>query len=74
MGIHVCSNSLFSVLQVVLDLGRRPEARFLGGRGGEYLREAEVCTLPQFWALLKCSTYDVYARSWGFYGSVAALL
>lgn len=28
--------------QVVLDLGRRPEARFLGGRGGEYLREAEV--------------------------------
>ncbi len=29
-------------LQVVLDLGRRPEARFLGGRGGEFLREEEV--------------------------------
>jgi hypothetical protein len=28
--------------QVVLDLGRRPEARFLGKPGGEYLREAEV--------------------------------
>eukprot|EP00884_Botryococcus_braunii_P004477 jgi/Botrbrau1/1402/Bobra.0063s0101.1 len=31
-----------SLLEVVLDLGRRPEARFLGGRGGEYLREAEI--------------------------------
>jgi hypothetical protein len=28
--------------QVVLDLGRRPEARFLGVGGGEYLRDAEV--------------------------------
>ncbi len=27
---------------MVLDLGRRPEARFLGTPGGEYLREAEV--------------------------------
>ncbi|GAB4813775.1 hypothetical protein N2152v2_000821 [Parachlorella kessleri] len=31
-----------SLLEVVLDLGRRPEARFLGERGGEYLREAEI--------------------------------
>ena len=31
-----------SLLEVVLDLGRRPEARFLGERGGEHLREAEV--------------------------------
>lgn len=31
-----------SLLEVVLDLGRRPEARFLGERGGEYLREQEV--------------------------------
>jgi len=30
------------LLEVVLDLGRRPEARFLGGRGGEYLREAPI--------------------------------
>lgn len=29
-------------MQVVLDLGRRPEARFLGVGGGEYLRDAEV--------------------------------
>ncbi len=28
--------------QVVMDLGRRPEARFLGSPGGDYLREAEV--------------------------------
>lgn len=27
---------------MVLDLGRRPEARYLGVGGGEYLREAEV--------------------------------
>lgn len=27
---------------MVLDLGRRPEARFLGVGGGEYLRDAEV--------------------------------
>ena len=29
-------------LQVVLDLGRRPHARYLGGLGGEDLREAVV--------------------------------
>ena len=28
--------------QVVLDLGRQPEARFLGRPGGEMLREAPV--------------------------------
>ena len=32
-----------SLLEVILDLGRRPEARFLGMAGGEYLRDAEVC-------------------------------
>ena len=31
-----------TLLEVVLDLGRRPEARFLGEGGKEYLREAEV--------------------------------
>eukprot|EP00887_Chlorella_sp_A99_P002607 scaffold6.g2607.t1 len=31
-----------SLLEVVLDLGRRPEARFLGTRGGEFLRDAEI--------------------------------
>lgn len=31
-----------SLLEVVLDLGRRPEARFLGQAGGQFLREAEV--------------------------------
>ncbi|CAI5527359.1 unnamed protein product [Closterium sp. Naga37s-1] len=30
------------LLEVVLDLGRRPEARFLGDGGAEYLQEAEV--------------------------------
>lgn len=30
------------LLEVVLDLGRRPEARFLNSRGGEYLREAVI--------------------------------
>ncbi|KAK9810870.1 hypothetical protein WJX73_003675 [Symbiochloris irregularis] len=30
------------LLEVVLDLGRRPEARFLNTHGGEYLREAVV--------------------------------
>ena len=28
--------------QVVLDLGKRPEARFLDSRGGEYLRDTEA--------------------------------
>lgn len=31
-----------SLLEVVLDLGRRPEARFLGVAGGEYLRDEEI--------------------------------
>jgi hypothetical protein len=31
-----------SLVQVVLDLGRRPEARFLGNGGGEFLRHEEV--------------------------------
>ena len=31
-----------SLLEVILDLGRRPEARFLGQAAGEYLRDAEV--------------------------------
>ncbi|KAJ9533750.1 hypothetical protein QJQ45_026792 [Haematococcus lacustris] len=30
------------LLEVVMDLGRRPEARFQGVPGGEYLRDAEV--------------------------------
>ena len=30
------------LLQVIIDLGRRPEARFLGVSGGEYLRQGEV--------------------------------
>ncbi|XP_078441632.1 P-loop containing nucleoside triphosphate hydrolases superfamily protein isoform X2 [Wolffia australiana] len=30
------------LLEVVLDLGRRPEARFLGESGGQYLREREI--------------------------------
>ncbi len=31
-----------SLLEVVLDLGRRPEARFLNQAGGEVLRERPV--------------------------------
>ena len=31
-----------SAKQVVLDLGRKPEARFAGAVGGEYLRDEEV--------------------------------
>lgn len=39
-----CHPQRSELLEVVLDLGRRPEARFLGGKnGGEYLRE-EVIT------------------------------
>ena len=38
------------LLEVVLDLGRRPEARFLGGRGGEFLRDA-----PITWAYLQAA-------------------
>ncbi|TVU51373.1 hypothetical protein EJB05_02798 [Eragrostis curvula] len=30
------------LLEVILDLGRRPEARFLGDSGGQYLRESEI--------------------------------
>jgi stage III sporulation protein SpoIIIAA len=30
------------LLEVVLDLGRRPEARFLGGVGGEFLRDEPI--------------------------------
>ena len=33
---------MFFLLQVIIDLGRRPEARFLGVSGGEYLREGQV--------------------------------
>lgn len=34
--------ALYKTPQVVLDLGRRPEARFLGIPAGEFLREEEV--------------------------------
>ena len=38
-----CHPQRSELLEVVLDLGRRPEARFLGGKnGGEYLREAVI--------------------------------
>ncbi|GJM87749.1 hypothetical protein PR202_ga03738 [Eleusine coracana subsp. coracana] len=30
------------LLEIILDLGRRPEARFLGDSGGEYLRDSEI--------------------------------
>lgn len=30
------------LLEVILDLGRRPEARFLGEPGGQYLRNSEI--------------------------------
>ena len=39
---HLRASVMAMHTQVVLDLGRRPEARFLGVGGGEYLREAEV--------------------------------
>ena len=31
-----------SLLEVVLDLGRRPEARFLGVQGGEFVCDSEI--------------------------------
>lgn len=34
--------ALYCWWQVVLDLGRRPEARFAGAVGGEYLRDEEA--------------------------------
>ena len=37
-----CMASVQCMLQVIIDLGRRPEARFLGVSGGEYLRDGEV--------------------------------
>lgn len=37
-----CRQKAFPVQQVVLDLGRKPEARFAGAVGGEYLRDEEV--------------------------------
>ncbi|KAM0870228.1 hypothetical protein ACQ4PT_040149 [Festuca glaucescens] len=33
------------LLEVILDLGRRPEARFLGNSGGQYLRDSEISQL-----------------------------
>ncbi len=43
-GQVACHPQRSELLEVVLDLGRRPEARFLGGKnGGEFLRE-EVIT------------------------------
>jgi stage III sporulation protein SpoIIIAA len=38
----VSHNRRAQLLEVVLDLGRRPEARFLGQSGGEYLRDEEI--------------------------------
>lgn len=37
-----CHPQRSELLEVVLDLGRRPEARFLGGKGGEYLRDGVI--------------------------------
>lgn len=37
-----CHPRRAELLEVVLDLGRKPEARFLGHRGGECLREAPI--------------------------------
>jgi hypothetical protein len=43
-----------SLLEVVLDLGRRPEARFLGQAGGQFLRDAEVGERAKRWVWI-CS-------------------
>ena len=45
----VCHPQRASLLEVVLDLGRRPEARFLGAPGGQFLREAEVRVCVRRW-------------------------
>ena len=56
-------------LQVILDLGRRPEARFLGQKGGEVLRNTEVCSsliftgLPM-WLLTFPAGYDNFGISY----------
>lgn len=42
----ITSKEGLRVLQVVLDLGRRPEARFQGMLGGEFLRDEEVRGFP----------------------------
>lgn len=44
--MNIVASVLHYLLQVVLDLGRRPEARFAGATGGEYLREEEVSFMP----------------------------
>ncbi|KAL5703991.1 ycf45 [Ranunculus cassubicifolius] len=41
-GFIVVEDDLHALLQVILDLGRYPEARFLGQSGGQYLRSIEV--------------------------------
>ncbi len=47
------------LLEIVLDVGRRPEARFLGGQGGEELRATDV-------------TYDELARAEASLGEFGA--
>ncbi|VAI29115.1 unnamed protein product [Triticum turgidum subsp. durum] len=44
-GFVVIEDDLSELLQVILDLGRRPEARFLGNSGGQYLRDNEISQL-----------------------------
>ncbi len=40
--MHIYVQLKGPLAQVILDLGRRPEARFLGKAGGQYLRDNEV--------------------------------
>jgi hypothetical protein len=40
--IWAATNKTLCIAQIVLDLGRCPEARFLNGGAGEYLRSTEV--------------------------------
>ncbi|XP_013588188.1 PREDICTED: uncharacterized protein ycf45 isoform X2 [Brassica oleracea var. oleracea] len=38
----IVNDNLSALLEVIMDLGRPPEARYLGERGGQYLRNIEV--------------------------------
>lgn len=53
-----CDGDVF-LLQVIIDLGRRPEARFLGVSGGEYLREGQVS-----WPLAESSYKQAPLAPW----------
>lgn len=57
-------NVLANSFQVILDLGRKPEARFASEKGGEYLRDKEVHFMNlQHIRLLFCKIHALCVRA-----------